>query len=143
MDIQINRNSETPIYLQIKKSIKKLIVNREFSFNKRFFPLEKMMKYNFNNKEKLFLDIFSDSADKNYISLGGITMDFDMIPTDGMKEIVRSMFSGKMGSVLHTLSRNEGGGTRENICNILSKENMYVNPRNIQLQKLQGSMIFH
>lgn len=102
-----------------------------------------MMKYNFNNKEKLFLDIFSDSADKNYISLGGITMDFDMIPTDGMKEIVSSMFSGKMGSVLHTLSRNEGGRTRENICNILSKENMYVNPRNIQLQKLQRSMIFH
>ncbi|MDD4377881.1 MAG: PLP-dependent aminotransferase family protein [Eubacteriales bacterium] len=188
MNIQINRNSETPIYLQIKKSIKKLIVNRELtegyklpperklaeelqvhrntvvkayceliadglvtasrekpkgyfvksfanedSFNKRFFPLEKMMKYNFNNKEKLFLDIFSDSADKNYISLGGITMDFDMIPTDGMKEIVSSMFSGKMGSVLHTLSRDEGGRTRENICNILSKENMYVNPRNIQL----------
>ena len=71
MNIQINRNSETPIYLQIKKSIKKLIVS--------------------------------------------------------------SMFSGKMGSVLHTLSRDEGGRTRENICNILSKENMYVNPRNIQL----------
>ena len=47
---------------------------------KRFFPLEKMIRYHFTDKEKLFLDIFSRSEREECISMGGIIMDDAAIP---------------------------------------------------------------
>ena len=162
MNIKINRNSQTPIYLQMKCAIQNLILSGELSqgykmpaerklaeelsvhrntvvkaygelvdagylivsqkrpkgyfvkeivddgvqFN-RFFPLEKMIRYHFNEKEKLFLDLFSRSDDKRYISMGGLVISEDAYPREGLEEIIRDMGHG---------SKNEAERIKKNIC---------------------------
>ena len=146
MNITINRNSETPIYLQIAGTIKNMIEKNElvkgyklpgerqlaselgvhrntvvkaygelvseglltasrqapkgyfvqsavnsWNFNNRFFPLEKMIRYHYNEREKRFQEIFKDSVDKGYISFGGIVMDKKVNPAGDMGSIVKHM----------------------------------------------------
>ena len=183
MNIRINRNSETPLYLQIRAAIKNLIVSQELtpgyklpserklaeelgvhrntvvqaygeltsegyltasrqaprgyfvkvpeslpSFTNRFFPLEKMMQYSFTDKEKLFLDIFGESNKTDYISFGGIVMDQRATPLEETAEM-EQIFSG----ILEHARRDETDRLKQNICQLLSEENMYVSPKNIQL----------
>ena len=149
MNIKINRNNQTPLYLQIRAAIKNMIVSQELvegyklpserklaqelgvhrntvvqaygelvsegyliasrqaprgyfvkmpdmasSFTNRFFPLEKMMQYSFTDKEKLFLDIFGASNTSDYISFGGIIMDKNVAPKEGMDDILSGMLQG-------------------------------------------------
>ena len=186
MDIKINRNSETPIFLQIKGRIKSLIAadelasgykmpserrlaeelgvhrntvvkayselisegyltasrkapkgyfvrqpDEENSFGRRFFPLEKMIRYHFNEKEKLFLDLFNRSAESGRISFGGLIMDRRTMPVNGMEEIFQRMLLASRDPGPET--ENETERMKKNICRVLARENMYVNPRNIQL----------
>ena len=183
MNIRINRNSETPLYLQIRAAIKNLIVSQELtpgyklpserklaeelgvhrntvvqaygeltsegyltasrqaprgyfvkvpeslpSFTNRFFPLEKMMQYSFTDKEKLFLDIFGESNKTDYISFGGIVMDQRATTLEETAEM-EQIFSG----ILEHARRDETDRLKQNICQLLSEENMYVSPKNIQL----------
>ncbi len=180
MNIKINRNNQTPLYLQIRAAIKNMIVSQELvegyklpserklaqelgvhrntvvqaygelvsegyliasrqaprgyfvkmpdmasSFTNRFFPLEKMMQYSFTDKEKLFLDIFGASNTSDYISFGGIIMDKNVAPKEGMDEILSGMLKGA--------NEDETDRMKRNICKLLSEENMYVSPRNIQV----------
>ena len=99
------------------------IKEEEVSFN-RFFPLEKMIRYHFNEKEKLFLDIFCHSEQDDYISLGGMIMDKHAYPTEGMDQVV-ACITQKFG--------NEAARMKQNICSLLFQENMYISPKNIQL----------
>lgn len=179
MNIKINRNSETPIYLQIKGSIKNLIASRELApgykmpserklaeelnvhrntvvkaygeliaegylhasrqapkgyfvdtpeaaqtFTGRFFPLEKMIQYEFNEREKIFLNIFDHSADPSYLSLGGITIDREAYPTAQIEDLAVGMVRCR---------EDQMPRLKQNICKLLSAENMYVNPKNIQV----------
>ncbi len=179
MNIKINRNSETAIYLQIKGSIQNLIASSELApgykmpserrlaqelsvhrntvvkayseliaegylyasrqaprgyfvktpqaaqtFSGRFFPLEKKMLYDFNEREKFFLDIFYNSVHQESGCLGGIVMDRCAYPTEQMEEIASRMVYS---------SADETQRLKKNICKILSGENIYVNPRNIQI----------
>lgn len=190
MDININRQSQTPIYKQIVCAIKKMIISNELvtgyklpsertlaeelsvhrntivkayaelvseglveSSRKRprgyfvktnqfssdedkkqnFFPLEKMIQYNFNDREKMFLDIFGESNTKDYISFGGIIMDKKVNPTAGIANIFKDMFNECDSDDFMGYSQYETERMKRNICNILSYENMYVNPRNIQI----------
>lgn len=105
----------------------------EFPFT-RFFPLEKMIRYHFNEKEKLFLDIFSRSEGRDYISLGGIIMDESAYPADEIGEIVRDLTHGP---------RDEAARLKENICSLLFQENMYVSPKNIQLVSETNQALNH
>lgn len=187
MNIVINRNSETPIFQQIKAAIRDLIATRELvsgykmpaerklaeelgvhrntvvkaygeliaegyltvsrktpkgyfvkmpvtsqNFSNRFFPLEKMMRYNFSDKEKMFLDIFGESNTDDYISFGGIIMDKKTYPVKGLNEIMSKMFD-RGGALPAHLGQDETLRMKKNICDILAAENMYVNPKNIQL----------
>ncbi len=188
MNIKINRNSETPIYQQIKGAIKDLIVSRELvsgyklpaerklaeelgvhrntvvkaygeliaegylsvsrqkpkgyfvqmpdvhqSFVKRFFPLMKMMRYNFNDREKMFLDVFGESNTDNYISFGGIIMDKRVNPVKGLNDIVENMFQTDTVRDIDDIGIDETERLKRNICRILADENMYVSPKNIQI----------
>ena len=188
MNIKINRNSETPIYLQIKGAIKNLIVSRELvsgyklpaerrlaeelgvhrntvvkaygeliaegylsvsrqkpkgyfvqtpevtqTFVKRFFPLMKMMRYNFSDREKMFLDVFSESNTDDYISFGGIIMDKKVNPVKGMDDIISHMFQPEDIRDIGGVGIDETERMKRNICRILADENMYVSPKNIQI----------
>lgn len=187
MNIKINRNSETPVFLQIKGKIKNLIVSEELpsgykmpaerklaeelgvhrntvvkaygelisegyltasrkapkgyfvkmpdensSFVKRFFPLEKMIQYNFNDKEKMFLNLFTQSTADELLSFGGIIMDKRTMPVKGMEDIFMRTFH-VMQQTDRSNEREESERMKQNICRVLARENMYVNPRNIQL----------
>ena len=179
MNIKINQNSETPIYLQIKARIIKLITSRELvsgyklpserklaeelgvhrntvvkayseltcegyiyasrkspkgyfvteaqdahSFTGRFFPLEKLIQYDFSEREKIFLEIFANSENKDYISMGGLVMNSDGYPIDHIADLAPGMF--------HT-REDETDRLKGNICKLLSEENIYVSKKNIQV----------
>ena len=179
MNIRINRNSQTPIYLQIKCAIQNLVLSGELNqgykmpserklaeelgihrntvikaycelvdegylivsakrpkgyfvkeitdsgvpFN-RFFPLEKMSRYSFTDKEKLFLDIFCRSEREGCISMGGIIMGEEAYPREGIQEILLSLSQER---------RSEAERMKQNICSLLFRENLYISPNNIQL----------
>lgn len=109
------------------------IAGEQFSFN-RFFPLEKMIRYHFNEKEKLFLDIFCRSDQRDLISMGGMIMDEKAYPTEGIKEIVSEMVRSPRG---------EAERLKRNICSVLFQENMYVSPKNIQLVSETNQALNH
>ncbi len=188
MNIEINRSSQTPLYLQIKCAIQNLVLSGEIGqgykmpaerrlaeeldvhrntvikaygalvdegylivstkkpkgyfvkeipgsvpFN-RFFPLEKMIRYHFNEKEKLFLDIFSRSEDPRYISMGGMIMGQEAYPAEGIPEIMQNLTQGP---------GNEAERMKKNICAVLFQENMYVSPKNIQLVSETNQALNH
>lgn len=188
MNIDINRHSQTPVYLQIKGAIKNLILSGELvsgqklpseralaaelkvnrntvtkaydylvaegyilvsrqkpkgyivgmpekarPFGKRFFPLINNIRYNFNDKEKLFLDIFGESGVNDAISFGGIVMDRSINPAKGMDDILGGIFRAEGFNGNGEFRGNLMERTKENICRILAKENIYVNTKNIQI----------
>lgn len=100
----------------------------------RFFPLEKMIRYHFTDKEKLFLDIFCRSEREDCISMGGIIMDEAAYPKEGIEEILRDM---------SRRPRNEAERMKKNICSVLFQENMYVSPKNIQLVSETNQALNH
>lgn len=179
MNIKINRNSETPIYLQIKTAIISLITSQELisgyklpserklaeelsvhrntvvkayseltcegylyasrktpkgyfvtesqdhqSFTGRFFPLEKMIQYDFNEREKTFLEIFDRSSEDFHICMGGLIMSREAYPTQQIDELACGMFHSSV---------DETERLKENVCKLLSSENIYVNKKNIQI----------
>ena len=101
---------------------------------KRFFPLEKMIRYHFTDKEKLFLDIFSRSEREECISMGGIIMDDAAYPREGVEKILQNMSREP---------RNEAERMKKNICSVLFQENMYVSPKNIQLVAETNQALSH
>ena len=100
----------------------------------RFFPLEKMIRYHFNEKEKLFLDLFCRSESEQHISMAGMIMDETAYPSHGMEEIVRDMVRAP---------RPQEERTKRNICALLFHENMYLSPRNIQLVSETNQALHH
>lgn len=179
MNIKINRNSETPIYLQIKTAIISLITSQELvsgyklpserklaeelsvhrntvvkayseltcegylyasrktpkgyfvteaqdhhSFTGRFFPLEKLIQYDLNEREKTFLEIFDRSGEDLHICMGGLIMSREAYPTQQIDELACGMFHSRA---------DETERLKENICRLLSSENIYVNKKNIQI----------
>ncbi|MFR8519278.1 MAG: PLP-dependent aminotransferase family protein [Emergencia timonensis] len=188
MNITINRNSETPIYLQIAGTIKNMIEKNElvkgyklpgerqlaselgvhrntvvkaygelvseglltasrqapkgyfvqsavnsWNFNNRFFPLEKMIRYHYNERDKRFLEIFNDSVDKGYISFGGIVMDKKVNPAGDMGSIVKHMLQFDEDGEIMSFYHDDSERLKKNICHILAAENMYVNAKNVQI----------
>lgn len=111
----------------------KEIADGHFPFQ-RFFPLEKMIRYHFNEKEKLFLDIFCQSEDTGLLSLGGIVMEKASYPDEGIREIVLNLAHA---------SQNEAERMKRNIRSLLFHENMYINPKNIQLVSETNQALNH
>ena len=189
MDITINRNSETPIYLQIEGSIKTQINSMELfpgckmpserklaeelhvhrntivkvysdlvaegylissrkkpegyfvnsqeesgSFTRRFFPLGKRVRYMLNRKEKLFFSLYDlsrESKEEN-ISMGGMVVDKDILSFQGTEDLPPKIFYPKI---------DENERLRKNICRLLAKENMYVNPQNVQISSETNQLL--
>ena len=52
--------------------------NRNKTMGNMFFPLEKMIRYHFTTKEKVFSQIFDESYSREILSLGGIVMDHEL-----------------------------------------------------------------
>ncbi len=188
MNIKINRNSETPIYLQIEGSIKNQINSMELfpgykmpserklaeelcvhrntivkvysdlvaegylvssrktpegyfvntleesgSFAKRFFPLAKRVRYTLNRKEKLFFNLYDLSRqNKDYISMGGLVVDKDILSFEGTENLASKIF--------YPLA-DENERLKRNISKLLVKENMYVNPNNIQISSETNQLL--
>lgn len=175
MEIVLNRNNHTPIYLQIKNAIAQMILSGHLptSFKlpaervladelgvsrttivrayqeliaegliivsvkpkgyfvreaakktatRVFYPLSKMIRYNYTDKENLFNDIFSRNGSQDLISLAGISVNaaFD-------EDIIyrHNDFIGK--------DEKESERLKTNICGLLSKQDIFVSKKNIQL----------
>lgn len=187
MNIRINKNSMTPLYVQIANGIRNLIREEELTDNYKlpserqlakelgvhrntvvraynelvadgfivtsrvspkgyfvlrnrqeekkrvFFPLAKMIRYNFTANEKLFEQIFDESSSFEYISMAGIVMGKAINPIVRMSDIFDRMKAGYWSRNIEKLQDNETERLKYNICNLLKSRNMYINKKNIQI----------
>lgn len=100
-------------------------------FGKRFFPLEKAFRYEFRRAEKRFNDLFSQSEREDMISMGGMVMDCDISPVRNMEPVVERIFGRQDGKYSGFAEETEH--LKENICRLLSDQNIYVTPKNVQI----------
>ncbi|WP_206458354.1 aminotransferase-like domain-containing protein [Anaerovorax sp. IOR16] len=101
-------------------------------FGKRFFPLEKAFRYEFRRAEKRFNDIYWKSESKNAISFGGIIMDRKLSPVLKMEHVVERIFNNSEKDHMTEFGR-ETERLKENICRLLTRQNIYVMPKNVQI----------
>lgn len=101
-------------------------------FGTRFFPLEKAFRYEFRRAEKRFNDIYANSETRDAISFGGMVMDRKLSPVLNMEHVVKKIFSSSGKDPMAEFSR-EAERLKENICRLLSRQNIYVMPKNVQL----------
>jgi len=106
-------------------------VNQDFS--RRFFPLEKGMKYEYSKEARDFNEIYYQNfANKEAINFGGMIMDNSVFPVSGMKHVVERIFRGEDDGDTQTLGA-ETERLKKNICDFLEERNMEVEPKNIQI----------
>lgn len=98
-----------------------------------FFPLAKMIKYNFSTKEKTFAQIFDNSNSDEFISLGGIVMDDEINPANRIGSILDKMKNGSWSKRINRLQNNEIDRLKNNVCELLKTRNMYINKKNVQI----------
>ncbi len=98
-----------------------------------FFPLEKMIRYQFTAKEKVFSQVFDESYGQELLSLGGIVMDNASELAPRMVKIFESMKDGNWFQSVSATKENETERLKANICMLLKKRNMYIDKRNIQI----------
>lgn len=175
MEITLNRNNNTPIYLQIKNAIAQLILSGQLpdSFKlppertmaedlgvsrttmvrayqeliaeglvvvsvkpkgyfvreaakktpmRVFHPLSKMIRYTYTEKENLFDDLFSQSGALDVISLAGINV--NAAETEDITYHSSDFFN---------LDEKEAFRLKTNIRRLLSKQDIFVGEKNIQL----------
>ena len=175
MEIKLNRNNNTPIYLQIKNAIAQLILSGQLpaSFKlpsersiaddlgvsrttmvrayqeliaeglvivsakpkgyfvreaakktpmRIFHPLAKMIRYTYTDKENLFDDLFSKSGTLDLISLAGINVNV------AEEEDITYHYNDFV-----SLDDKESFRLKTNIRRILSKHDIFVGEKNIQL----------
>jgi DNA-binding transcriptional MocR family regulator len=101
-------------------------------FGKRFFPLEKAFRYEFRRAEKRFNDIYWNSEKKDAISFGGMIMDRNLSPAPKMEHVVERIFNCSAKDHMAEFGR-ETERLKENICHLLTRQNIEVKPRNIQI----------
>ena len=101
-------------------------------FGKRFFPLEKAFRYEFRKAEKTFNDVYWKSEKRETISFGGMIMNRQLNPVEDMKSVVEKIFDcSEKGSMAGFY--NETELLRRNICRLLTEQNIYVTPKNVQI----------
>ena len=94
-------------------------------FGKRFFPLEKAFRYEFRRAEKRFNDIYWKSETKDAISFGGMIMDRKLSPVLKMEHVVQRIFNNSEKDHMTEFGR-ETERLKENICRLLTRQNIYV-----------------
>ena len=102
------------------------------NFSKRFFPLEKAFRYEFRRAEKRFNDIYWKSEAADVISFGGMIMDRNLDPVESAEKVTAKLFDSGAKDYM-TRFAEETQRLRENICRILTRQNIYVTPKNVQL----------
>ena len=175
MNITINKNNETPLYIQMKQEIKEKIISSElpsgfklpserslademnvsrntvvktyqslidegliviskkpkgyfvretvqFKARRIFSPLSKMIKYTYTEKENLFDELFDQSNSQEYVSFAGISMDSGLC----------DRYKGKY-DMFYRFDSRETERLKGNICKLLSKQNISVGEKNVQV----------
>lgn len=102
------------------------------NFGKRFFPLEKAFRYEFRREEKRFNDIYWNSETKKAISFGGMLMDRKLSPTLKMEHIAGRILNNSEKDYMTEFGK-ETEHLKGNICRLLTHQNIYVTPKNVQI----------
>lgn len=103
------------------------------NFSRRFFPLEKGLKYEYSRDTRDFSEIYYYGLDEEKaVNFGGIIMDNTACPVVGLEEVVSRVFRQSKSSEAQTLLQ-ETEVLKRNICSLLEERNMDVSPKNIQI----------
>lgn len=107
------------------------IVRKDFS--RRFFPLEKGLKYEYSREARDFNEIYYYGLDgEEAVNFGGIIMDSTVCPVEGLEGVVSRIFGQPKSAEAQTLI-HETEVLKRNICGFLEERNMDVSPQNIQI----------
>lgn len=109
-------------------------------FGQRFFPLEKAFRYEFRHAEKSFDDIYWKSEKAESISFGGMIINRKLSPVTGLAHVVQEIFNNEENDSI-TRFGEETERLRENICRLLTHQNIYVTPRNVQILAESNQLI--
>ena len=105
---------------------------KEQTFGRRFFPLEKAFQYEFRTSERKFSEFYWRSEEDEPIALGGIIPDRKADPFGDFHGDISRIFSCDGRGNMKMFGK-ETFHLRENICKLLSNQNIYVTPKNLQL----------
>ena len=133
-------NKELVIASQNPKGYFIKSVKNTMNFGKRFFPLEKAFKYECRWAEKTFNKFYWESENKNIISFSGMVMPRNLNSVEGMHHIVDKIFNSRENDNMSGFYR-ETKHLKQNICNLLTKENIYVTYKNIQILSESNQII--
>lgn len=133
-------NKELVIASQNPKGYFIKSVKNTMNFGKRFFPPEKAFKYECRWAEKTFNKFYWESENKNIISFSGMVMPRNLNSVEGMHHIVDKIFNSRENDNMSGFYR-ETKHLKQNICNLLTKENIYVTYKNIQILSESNQII--
>jgi DNA-binding transcriptional MocR family regulator len=122
--VTVSRQKPKGYFVDIPKEIT--------DFGNRFFPLGKAFRYEFRREEKRFNDIYANSGTKNVISFGGMIMDRSLNPVLKMEHIAGRIFNNSEKDYMAEFSR-ETEHLKENICRLLTRQNIDAAPKNVQI----------
>ncbi|MDR1068315.1 MAG: PLP-dependent aminotransferase family protein, partial [Clostridiales Family XIII bacterium] len=122
--VTVSRQKPKGYFVDIPKEIT--------DFGKRFFPLGKAFRYEFRREEKRFNDIYGNSGTKDAISFGGMIMDRSLSPVLQMEHIAGKIFNNSEKDYMAGFGR-ETEHLKENICRLLTRQNIDATPKNVQI----------
>ena len=109
-------------------------------FNQRFFPLEKAFRYEFRHAEKKINNIYYQSEAADCIAFDTLIMDRRLDPVMGMAHVAEKIFNDNSNNYFKSFDQ-ETEHLKENICSLLSKQNIHVSSKNIQLLSESNQII--
>ena len=101
------------------------------AFARKFFPLEQMIRYQFDHEVSELMNRYfaADEADK--ISFGGMILPEKIAYIPEVSELMQKIFSEKGANL--EFYQQEMNRLKSNIVKLLGKQNMYVSLKNIQI----------
>lgn len=115
-------------------------VKEQQNFGQRFFPLEKAFRYEFRRAEKSFDELYWESERAEAISFGGMIIDRKLSPVTGPEHVVQKIFNNDENDSM-TKFCEETEHLKENICKLLTGQNIYVAPKNVQILAESNQLI--
>lgn len=101
------------------------------AFARRFFPLEQMIRYEFDDSVQKLMKRYFEADKEENISFGGMILPRKMEYIPQITEVMQKIFS-KEGGNLEAYQR-EIDKMKSNIGKLLEQQNMYVSLKNIQI----------
>lgn len=105
---------------------------RTEDLRRKFFPLEQNIQYEFDGAVNRIMDVFFSGDNEDLISFGGMILAPKVAYLPGLEQVVGTVFRSEDGRNLKKY-QEELNRVKANIQRLLTKRNLYVPMKNIQV----------